>query len=130
MAKTVLGIFENVDEAQQAADELVGVGFTRSEIRLISKQRGNSEDLDAAGLSGALMNAGVPEDEAAQYTEGVRRGGTLVTVVAPDDQRASDAADVLSGYGAYDIEERATQWAAGHADGVDNAGRSSGQPER
>ncbi len=65
----------------------------------------------AGGLSGALANAGVPEADAGLYTEGVRRGGTLVTVVAPDAAAADRAADVLDRAGAYDVNERATTWA-------------------
>jgi hypothetical protein len=64
----------------------------------------------AGGLSAALVHAGVSEQDAADYSEGVRRGGTLVTVVAESEQRANDAADVLSGHGAFDIQERAAEW--------------------
>ena len=65
----------------------------------------------AGGFSGALVNAGVPEADAGFYAEGVRRGGTLVTVVA-DDQAAGDrAADLLDRAGAYDVNERAATWA-------------------
>jgi len=38
----------------------------------------------AGGLLGALANAGVPEEEAHIYAEGVRRGGTLVIVRAEE----------------------------------------------
>ena len=65
----------------------------------------------AGGLSGALVNAGVPEVDAGFYAEGVRRGGTLVTVVADDQGAADRAADVLDRAGAYDVNERAATWA-------------------
>ena len=65
----------------------------------------------AGGLTGALTNAGVPESDAGYYAEGVRRGGTLVTVVAPDDAAAGRAADLLDDAGAYDVNERAATWA-------------------
>jgi uncharacterized protein (TIGR02271 family) len=65
----------------------------------------------AGGLSGALMASGVSEEDAALYTEGVRRGGTLVSVNAPDE-RADDAADILGNYGAVDIDERAASYTA------------------
>ena len=39
----------------------------------------------AGGLIGALTQAGVDEDDAHVYAEGVRRGGTLVTVRADED---------------------------------------------
>ena len=65
----------------------------------------------AGGLSGGLVNAGVPEGDATAYAEGVRRGGTLVTVVADDDAGAGRAADLLDAAGAYDVNERAATWA-------------------
>ena len=39
----------------------------------------------AGGLVGALAHAGVHEEDAHVYTEGVRRGGTLVSARVPDD---------------------------------------------
>jgi len=40
------------------------------------------------GLLGALKDAGHTDEEAQVYAEGVRRGGTLVSVRAPDDRAA------------------------------------------
>src|SRR5882762_6789794 len=40
------------------------------------------------GLIGALTQSGIGEKEAHTYAEGVRRGGTLVTVRVPDADRA------------------------------------------
>ncbi len=40
----------------------------------------------AGGIVGALTHAGVSHDDADAYAEGVRRGGTLVTVRAHDEQ--------------------------------------------
>src|SRR5437763_14395084 len=39
------------------------------------------------GIIGALTQAGVSEEEAHAYAEGVRRGGTLVTARVPDGER-------------------------------------------
>lgn len=61
------------------------------------------------GLLGALVGAGIPEDEAEYYTEGVRRGGTLVTVQA-DDRMADDAQYIMQRHGAIDIHERGSEW--------------------
>lgn len=63
----------------------------------------------AGGLVGGLVNAGVPEDEAEHYSEGVRRGGTLVTL-RTDDARADRAADIMNRHNAIDIDERAATW--------------------
>jgi hypothetical protein len=42
----------------------------------------------AGGLIGALTQSGIGQREAHAYAEGVRRGGTLVTVRVPDADRA------------------------------------------
>jgi len=61
------------------------------------------------GLVGALVDAGVPETEAGYYAEGVRRGGALVTVGAPDD-RVNEVVRILDRYNPVDIDERTTTW--------------------
>lgn len=64
----------------------------------------------AESLISGLNDLGVPEDEAHFYAEGVRRGGTLITVYARIDEAANCAAGVLRRYGAADIEERTEEW--------------------
>jgi hypothetical protein len=65
----------------------------------------------AGGLLGALANAGVPEEEAHIYAEGVRRGGTLVSVRA-DDTRADTAAAILQNSAGVDIDRRREDYVA------------------
>ncbi len=50
------------------------------------------------GLLGALKEAGHTDDEANVYSEGVRRGGTLVSVKVHDDEEATAQA-ILDGQG-------------------------------
>ncbi len=64
----------------------------------------------AGGLIGALSKMGVPEEEAHYYAEGVKRGGTLITLHARDDRTADCAAQVMRRHGAVDIEQRAEAW--------------------
>lgn len=63
----------------------------------------------AGGILGALTKMGVPEEEAHHYAEGVRRGGTLVTLTA-DDAAAERAVEIMNRHGAVDIDRRAAQW--------------------
>jgi hypothetical protein len=60
-------------------------------------------------LLGALVDLGVPEAHAGTYAEGVRRGGTLVTVQA-DDVMADRAVEIMNRHNPVDINERATTW--------------------
>src|SRR6187399_2984046 len=54
---------------------------------LASTAVGAAAGAATGGIVGALIEHGVPEEEAPLYAEGVRRGGTLVTARVPDGQR-------------------------------------------
>lgn len=61
------------------------------------------------GLVGSLTDAGVGEADAHAYAEGVKRGGTLVTVRA-DDTMTKRVADILDDHGTVNMDERETTW--------------------
>jgi uncharacterized protein (TIGR02271 family) len=61
------------------------------------------------GVIGALTHVGVPEEHAQHYAEGVRRGGTLVTVSSPD-VLAPRVTDVMNRYHAVNVNDRASKW--------------------
>lgn len=63
----------------------------------------------AGGIVGALVGMGVSETEAGSYAEGVRRGGTLVTVEAAG-MMVDRAYAILRDYGAVDMNQRSAQW--------------------
>jgi len=63
----------------------------------------------AGGLLGALVDLGVPEEEAGYYAEGVRRGGALVTAHV-DDNRLDKARNILQQYNPVNINNRAAEW--------------------
>lgn len=58
------------------------------------------------GIIGALVSGGVPESEAHVYSEGLRRGGTLVTVRVPAE-KVDQAKMILEDNDSIDIDERA-----------------------
>jgi hypothetical protein len=59
----------------------------------------------AGGMVGALAGIGVPPEHAECYAEGVRRGGTLVSVQT-DGSNAAEAVAVMRAAGALDVESR------------------------
>lgn len=65
----------------------------------------------AGGLLGALVDLGVPPDQAPFYAEGVRRGGALVTVHAADELE-EPVRGLLNRHHAVDVERRAADWRA------------------
>ncbi len=64
----------------------------------------------AGGLIGVLMDAGIPENEAHYYAEGVRRGGAVVTVSTEDEMLVERATNIFTKHGAVDIDRRADEW--------------------
>ncbi len=61
------------------------------------------------GILGALADAGIDDADATVYSEGVRRGYSLITVKA-DDNRAAQAARIMNDHGAINTDERADYW--------------------
>jgi len=61
------------------------------------------------GIVGALKNAGHSDEEANVYSEGVRRGGTLVSAKVPDDL-VDQAEEVLDRNMAVDAQTRGTAY--------------------
>lgn len=63
----------------------------------------------AGGLVGTLAGVGVHGHDAEAYAEGVRRGGTLVTVRASDGQ-GDRAMEILEEQNPVDLDERVQSW--------------------
>ena len=61
------------------------------------------------GLVGALKESGHTDEDAHVYSEGVRRGGTLVSARVPDD-RVTEAQAALDGNRAVDTTTRGTAY--------------------
>jgi hypothetical protein len=63
------------------------------------------------GLVGALVNWGVPPEEAELYAESVRRGSILVGLKT-DETRLAEATEIMNRFGPIDVERRSDYWRA------------------
>lgn len=61
------------------------------------------------GLLGALVDMDIPEEHAHGYAEGVRRGGSLITVRTTDD-RADQVVEILNWHNPVNIDQRVSEW--------------------
>ncbi|GGJ44733.1 hypothetical protein [Neoroseomonas lacus] len=82
----------------------------------------------AGGLLGSLTGSGVDEKEAHVYAEGVRRGGTIVTV-RTDASRMGRVADIMAAHAPVNIttreaDYRSTGW-RGYVENEPASGRSA-----
>jgi hypothetical protein len=75
---------------------------------LASTAVGAAAGAATGGIIGALTEAGVSEEDAHTYAEGVRRGGTLVTTHVPDSDRARF--DAILDQSSVDIRNRRATW--------------------
>ena len=190
MASTVVGLFDDRDDAHGAVQDLMAAGYTKDRISLVATDpsgeyqkygvdtEGNLAGEGAAtgltsgavvggliglligagaiffppagilvagpvagllagaaagaatgGVLGALIGLGIPKEHAEVYAEGVRRGGTLVTVTV-DESETQRVRDLLDRDGAVDIEQREDYYRAKGYTGYDHAAHPLTDEER
>lgn len=61
------------------------------------------------GITAALIDMGVPEEDADYYAEGLRRGGTLVSATV-DEAWLERVEEIMNRHSPVDIERRAGYW--------------------
>ena len=86
---------------------------------LASTAAGAAAGAATGGIIGALTQAGVSDDEASRYAEGVRRGGTLVSVRASEQDRVK--IEALLNESSVDIQNRSAAWQSTGWTGFDAA---------
>jgi hypothetical protein len=89
---------------------VVAVGWLASTA--VGAAVGAAAGAATGGLLGALKNAGHSDEEANVYAEGVRRGGTLVSVKPDSDADAETARQILSGGAGVDAATRGADYRA------------------
>lgn len=102
MTQTIVGLFDDHSDAHRAVEELQSSGFDNGAIQTITSAEGSASALRD-------LTATISEPDVHFYQEGVRRGGTLVTVLA-DETRASEAARILSRYNMVDVDTRNAEY--------------------
>ena len=114
MAQTVIGIFDNANQTQNAVQQLVSSGISQSNIDIANASStdntttDNSSDND--GIGGFFSSLfGMDDDDSQKYSHVARRG-TTVTVHTQSREEAERAADLLDQYGAVDVDEQAARY--------------------
>ena len=141
--QTVVGVFDTMNDAENARDALLDNGFETSEVRLQSNpaaQDGDTLTTTDRTITGASQgNAGDEgfmagigrffgdlfgsddKEHAGHYSEAVRRGSTVVAVTVPDQSRVEEVRSILTACGAVDIDKRTENWRQDGYSGFDPA---------
>ena len=113
--RTITAIYDSESEAQEARAQLLDHGLEDSDVRIVSHQlTGSRVGADAGedkGIWESIKDFFVGDDDQSMYSEGIRRGGCLLTARVTDE-RSDEAIAVLEGTNAIDLDQRTQQWRA------------------
>ena len=98
---TIVGLFENRAKARRAKGELIRAHIASPNIVLYDRSAGDSSRASEQSLWESHKDSlGFAEDRSF-YEEGMRRGGTVISVRIHDEQM-NQAAEILSRQGAIE----------------------------
>ena len=115
MAKTVVGLFSSMAQAEQVKQALSTEGYDAGHITVVANSiDGSSSETGVGGkISQFFSNlTGGDDDVHEHYATGVNSGGALLTATVPDDE-ADEVAALLKQHGARDIDGNQRAAAAG-----------------
>ncbi|MES2980514.1 MAG: YsnF/AvaK domain-containing protein [Pseudomonadota bacterium] len=137
--QTVVGVFDTMDDAEDAREALIQAGFGESSVRVQSQASAREgsdvetlerpdETHESEGFMASVSRFfrdlfGTEDEHVGHYSEHVRRGGSVVTVDVDDESRVENARSVLASAGAVDINKRAESWREAGYSGSDATAR-------
>ena len=115
MAKTIVGLYDDRNTAHTVVNDLENVGFGDDHLRFASNETGKNTGYDVDAKKDAspdsLKSYGVADDEARFYSEGVRRGGSLVIARVHDDD-VDRAVDIMARHNPVRFDDRKQDYLA------------------
>lgn len=105
MRQTVIGMFDDVSDAQDAVQQLIDNDFPRTRIDL-STQKSNRSNESFSDFFSSLFG----KDTSSSYAEAARQCEAIVTVHTESEDEAWRASEILDESGALDMDEQASQY--------------------
>lgn len=119
MAKTIVGLYDDRTTAHAVVNDLESIGFGQDHLRFASNEKGKATGYDIDSTNDAspdsLESYGVAKEEARFYSEGVRRGGSLVIARVHDDD-VDRAVDIMARHNPVRFEDRKDEYLADYDD--------------
>ena len=112
MAKTIVGLYDDRTTAHQVVRDLEAAGFGEDHLRFFSNEDGDATpyDIDDASSS-TLGRYGVSDEESRFYSEGARRGGSVV-IARVHDTNVDNAVDIMARHNPVRYEDRQVDYLA------------------
>jgi uncharacterized protein (TIGR02271 family) len=109
--RTITAFFDSRSDADDAVERLAAAGISRAHINVVAgaSEGAATRQNEEGGFWAALADFFMPDEDRYSYAEGLRRGGTLVTVQA-DTGQYETALDILDDEGSVDFNEREESW--------------------
>jgi stress response protein YsnF len=131
MSQTVIGIFDQEDEARKALEQLESNGFLSSQVDLSTSSRrvltdDERTDDDFGDKVSRFFRSLFGNEESDKYTN-VARNRPIVTVIAQSDEEATRASEILDNCGAIDVDEHAKAYERSNALDDDRTYESDGR---
>jgi uncharacterized protein (TIGR02271 family) len=125
MQHTLVAVFDNRTDAQNALNELLSSGFSRNDVRLSGDESGSGTVSTSGSDTDTSIGSGIKNffsnlfgddssEHATRYEGAVTRGQHVVTLTADSLPEVERAADIVERYGPTDIDE--------HSEGVGKMG--------
>jgi uncharacterized protein (TIGR02271 family) len=112
MMRTITGLFDSRSEAEAVIAHLRshdGVDASRITIHGQMDSTGSAADTEDRGFWASLRDLFIPDEDRYVYSEGIRRGGYVVSAEVPDTI-VEHALDVFEEHGAVDLDTREAEW--------------------
>ncbi|WP_222184912.1 YsnF/AvaK domain-containing protein [Geminicoccus harenae] len=113
MTQTMTALYDTLGAAEAARDELIALGIADSEVFVRSADTeantGLAPGTEDKGFWASLGDLFMPDKDRYAYSEGIRRGGYLLSVRVPDGLE-DRAVDVMERSGPIDLDERTETW--------------------
>ena len=113
MPSTIVGYFEDYNEARRAEQELIDAGF-RGDVQLVAQTADGMHMIEGSSTENwwdkvKAAFGFADERELGYYHEATRRGGTLLSVRVQDDQ-TSLASEIIERHHPLDLDQRMEGW--------------------
>ena len=115
MSQTITALYDNHADAIAAQSKLLALGIPAGSIKILSGTQTTQTSTTTAGtkpdegLWGSLKELFMPEEDRYAYSEGLNRGGTMLSVTT-DAAHVDQVFDIVEEHGSIDLDEREATW--------------------